>query len=91
VLGGSEPSTLIHGVANLGTRPTFAAGRSVEAHLFDFERDIYGAELRVGFVARVRGEQKFAGVNELKAQITRDCATARERIAACPKEIIAWI
>lgn len=73
-----EPRTLIHGIANLGTRPTFAAGRSVEVHLFDFERDIYGRELRVGFVERIRGEQRFAGIDELKRQITQDCDRARE-------------
>jgi riboflavin kinase/FMN adenylyltransferase len=69
---------LIHGVANLGTRPTFAAGRSVEVHLFDFDRDIYNREVRVGFVERIRGEQRFANLEELRAQIARDCTRARE-------------
>ena len=68
---------ILRGVANLGTRPTFAAGRSVEAHLFDFDGDLYGARLRVGFVARLRGEQKFDGVDALRAQIARDADTAR--------------
>jgi riboflavin kinase/FMN adenylyltransferase len=72
---------LLRGVANLGTRPTFAAGRSVEVHLFDFDRDVYGTRLRVGFVARLRGEEKFGGVDALRAQITKDAATARERLA----------
>jgi riboflavin kinase / FMN adenylyltransferase len=87
-----EPNTgLLHGVANLGTRPTFAAGRSVEAHLFDFERDIYGRHLRVGFVARLRGELKFGGIDELRAQIARDCEAARSALAACTKESLQWI
>ena len=68
---------ILRGVANLGTRPTFAAGRSVEAHLFDFDGDLYGARLRIGFVARLRGEQKFDGVDALRAQIARDADTAR--------------
>jgi riboflavin kinase/FMN adenylyltransferase len=77
---------LYSGVANLGTRPTFAAGRSVEVHLFDFERDIYGSELRVGFVGRVRGEQRFSGIDELRGQIARDCTRARELIRDCTPE-----
>ena len=76
--GVGNPRNLIHGVANLGTRPTFAAGRSVEVHLFDFDRDIYNREVRVGFVERIRGEQRFANLEELRAQIARDCARARE-------------
>jgi riboflavin kinase/FMN adenylyltransferase len=74
------------GVANLGTRPTFAAGRSVEVHIFDFDRDIYASQLRVGFVGRVRGEQRFAGVDELRRQIERDCVRARELIAQARSE-----
>lgn len=73
-----DDHTLLKGVANLGTRPTFAAGRSVEVNLFDFDRDIYGSELRVGFVERIRGEQRFAGIDELRKQITADAARARE-------------
>jgi riboflavin kinase/FMN adenylyltransferase len=69
---------LIQGVANLGTRPTFAAGRSVEVHLFDFDRDIYNREVRVGFVERIRGEQRFANLEELRTQIAADCTRARE-------------
>jgi riboflavin kinase/FMN adenylyltransferase len=74
------------GVANLGTRPTFSAGRSLEVHLFDFDRDIYGAQLRVGFVGRVRGEARFSGIEELRAQIARDCDSARELIRNSPPE-----
>jgi riboflavin kinase / FMN adenylyltransferase len=79
------------GIANLGTRPTFAAGRSLEVYLFDFDRDIYGAQLRVGFVERVRGERRFSGVEELRAQIERDCEQARQLLAARDTELEAWI
>lgn len=79
------------GVANLGTRPTFEAGRSVEVHLFDFDRDIYGASLRVGFIDRVRGEQRFSGIDELRAQIQRDCDRAREMLLARDRELERWI
>ena len=67
------------GVANVGIRPTFDGTREVvEVHLLDFEGDLYGRELRVRFVARLRGEQKFDGVDALAAQIARDVAAARE-------------
>jgi riboflavin kinase/FMN adenylyltransferase len=89
VLGavGAKARALYDGVANLGTRPTFAAGRSLEVHLFDFDRDIYGAQLRVGFVARVRGEQRFSGLPELRAQIARDCDSAREALQRSPAQL----
>ncbi len=65
------------GVANLGTRPTFAAGRSLEAHLFDFEGDLYGARVSLAFVERIRDERKFDGPEALVAQIRRDAEAAR--------------
>jgi riboflavin kinase/FMN adenylyltransferase len=77
--------TWIDGVANLGTRPTFAAGRSLEAHLFDFAGDLYGARLRLAFVARIRDEKKFDGVDALVAQIRLDAATARDLLARTPR------
>lgn len=66
------------GVANLGTNPTFGNdARSLETHIFDFEGDLYGARLEVGFIERLRGEKKFGGVDELVAQIRRDVEAAR--------------
>ncbi|HKP55377.1 MAG TPA: bifunctional riboflavin kinase/FAD synthetase [Polyangiales bacterium] len=88
---GRPDGKLIMGVANLGTRPTFAAGRSIEVHLFDFERDIYDTQLRVGFIERVRGERRFAGIDELRAQILQDCERARDLLAARDQELEAWI
>jgi riboflavin kinase/FMN adenylyltransferase len=75
------------GVANLGTRPTFAAGRSVEVHLFDFQGDLYGQRLRVGFVERLRDEQKFDSIEALVAQIHRDAEAARALFA---REGLPW-
>ena len=71
------------GVANLGRRPTFD-GRTLllEVHLLEGGGDLYGQRLRVAFVDRLRGEQKFAGIDELKAQIGRDCRSALARLAA---------
>jgi riboflavin kinase/FMN adenylyltransferase len=82
VWGPAEP--LAGGVANVGVRPTVKAGEtrpSVEAHLFDVDEDLYGARLRVHLVARLRAEQRFSGLDALRAQIARDAAEARERLA----------
>jgi riboflavin kinase/FMN adenylyltransferase len=65
-------------VANLGVRPTVSGGFSIEAHLLDFDGDLYGRVLRLHFLARLRDEQRFAGIDELKAQIERDRQRAGE-------------
>ena len=68
------------GVANLGFRPTVAQAkpeRLLELHLFDLDRDIYGEDVEVRFVRYLRGEKKFASVEELAAQIARDVEKAR--------------
>jgi riboflavin kinase / FMN adenylyltransferase len=68
---------------NVGVAPTFGRADSrVEAHLLDFDGDLYGRVVDVGFTRRIRGEQKFSGVEELKAQIQRDVEEAR-LIADC--------
>lgn len=65
-------------VTNIGVRPTFAGqDRSIEAHILDFNGDLYGQVVTLHFVARLRGEQRFAGVDELVAQIRRDVAAGR--------------
>lgn len=70
-------------VTNVGTRPTFEPGRVLtEAHLLDFEGDLYGESLVVSFLRRIRDEKKFSGPDELREQIARDAALAREWIAA---------
>lgn len=68
------------GALNLGFRPTLASPTprlQCEVHLLDFAEDIYGAELELNFVARLRDEQKFPDVEALQAQIIRDLAAAR--------------
>ncbi|HAC81533.1 MAG: bifunctional riboflavin kinase/FAD synthetase [Candidatus Binatia bacterium] len=70
--------TFFPAVANLGTNPTFGGvGRRLEAHLFDFNRDLYGRAIEVGFAHRLRGEIRFPSVAELVAQIEADAAEAR--------------
>ena len=66
------------GVANLGVRPTLGGTRPLlEVHLFDFDRDIYGAHLSVRFVHQLRHEQRFPNLDALKAQIAADAMAAR--------------
>jgi len=70
---------VLHGVANVGVRPSFDRGpRTVEVYIFDFNRDIYGQELEVQFITRLRDEQKFDSIDALKAQIGRDVQRARD-------------
>jgi riboflavin kinase/FMN adenylyltransferase len=68
---------------NVGVRPTFVTGRGllVEAYLLGFEGDLYGRELRLGFVERLRGELRFESVEELIEQMRRDVEDTR-RLAA---------
>lgn len=69
---------VLDGVANLGTRPTVDGKENrLEVHIFDFDRDIYGQELNVSFVEKIREELKFDSFDELKAQIPKDALRAR--------------
>lgn len=72
-------------VINIGYRPTVeqaAPEPRIEVHLLDFAGDLYGASLEVEFVARLRGEERFEGLDALRAQIERDVAAARELLGA---------
>ncbi|HVA14947.1 MAG TPA: bifunctional riboflavin kinase/FAD synthetase [Stellaceae bacterium] len=71
------------GAANLGWRPT-VGGKDLrlETHLFDFAGDLYGKHLRVALIERLRPEQRFDGLDALKAQIAADCAQARQILSA---------
>jgi riboflavin kinase/FMN adenylyltransferase len=68
---------------NVGTNPTFVEGRNVrvEAHLLDCDEDLYGQRLRVGFVARLRDEERFPSREALVAQIKSDVEATRKRMA----------
>jgi riboflavin kinase/FMN adenylyltransferase len=65
---------------NIGTRPTVQAksALTLEVHLLDFNGDLYGKELTVRFLARLRDEQKFSSLDALKAQLERDKAAAQQ-------------
>ena len=64
---------------SIGVRPTFDTGRGVliEAFLIDFEGDLYGSELRLAFLARLRGEKRFDDVDALVEQMHQDVADTR--------------
>ena len=64
---------------NVGVRPTFVTGRGVlvEAYLLDFDGDLYGQELRLSFLRRLRGEHRFESIDELVEQMARDVEEAR--------------
>ena len=72
----------LDGVASIGTRPTIGGTEPLlEIHIFDFDRDIYGAHLQVEFVAKIRDEEYFDTLDALKAQMFRDADDARELLA----------
>lgn len=71
-------------VVNIGVRPTFGANsqrQHVEVHILDFDANLYGSRLRLDFIARLRDEQRFPGVQALIAQIQADIQQARRLLA----------
>ncbi|MCY0889124.1 MAG: bifunctional riboflavin kinase/FAD synthetase [Alicyclobacillaceae bacterium] len=73
-----EPGRNWFGVANLGIRPTVnGLSRRLEVHLLDYSGDLYGKQLRVSLLRRLRDEMKFASLSELTQQIRQDCLMAR--------------
>ena len=69
----------VPGVANIGLRPTFEKTVPIlEAHLFDFDGDLYGAEIAVALLSFIRPERRFDGLEALTAQIAADVSTARD-------------
>jgi len=78
---GARPLAI--GAMSIGVRPTVGdgLGRTIETYLLDGTYDIYGAHLRVHVIERLRGEEKFDGLDALKAQMARDVEAARSRLA----------
>jgi riboflavin kinase/FMN adenylyltransferase len=71
-------NVLVNGIMNIGVRPTFSPElkKQIEIHIFDFERDIYGMELKVEILTRLRNEIKFANKEALIEQIQHDISLA---------------
>lgn len=66
-------------VINVGKNPTFKAEHTtIESHILDFDKDIYGETITVEFVEKIRGDKKFSSIDELKLQIQKDVNQARE-------------
>ncbi len=75
--GGAIP--VYNGVTNIGVRPTFnGTVRLVEVHLLDIQPDLYDQRITISFIARLRSEQRFAGIEALKAQIALDAQQGRQ-------------
>jgi riboflavin kinase/FMN adenylyltransferase len=86
---GRAPDGNANGLASIGVRPTFDHGeRIVEVYLLDFDDDLYGADMTVDFVARQRGEERFASAEALVEQMHRDEAEARAWLAE--QALPAW-
>lgn len=82
---GQDP-VWVDGIANFGRRPTFdKKDLLLEAHLFDFTGDLYGKRLLIQFIDYIRPEQKFPGIEALKARIVADTTAARRILADMPK------
>jgi riboflavin kinase/FMN adenylyltransferase len=69
---------------NVGVRPTFETGRGVliESYVIDHDEDLYGRNLRVAFIERLRGEKRFASIEELISQMHRDVEEAKRACAS---------
>jgi riboflavin kinase/FMN adenylyltransferase len=66
-------------ITNIGVRPTVdtSSRTHTETHLFNYDRELYGDTIRLGFVQRLRDERAFDSVDSLRGQIAADCARAR--------------
>ena len=81
-IGQGEGAFICDGVANIGIRPTVNdRGVLAEAHLFDFQDDIYGQRIEIALKGYVRAEMKFEGLEALRAQIAKDTETAKQMLA----------
>jgi riboflavin kinase / FMN adenylyltransferase len=86
IAGGPEPAEARPGMANVGTRPSFASPPpSLEAHLFDFSGDLYGRRLAVRFHAKLRDQQRFDSLDALRNQLAADELAARSALGASPE------
>lgn len=76
------PGGMEKGVVNIGFNPTFGMKkRCVETHIFDFSSNIYGEEITICFVRKIRGEKKFSSVDSLVEQIKKDIAFAKKTVS----------
>jgi riboflavin kinase / FMN adenylyltransferase len=82
-MGTVTPGERYQAAVSVGTNPTFSGRtRTVEAFVLDTEADLYGQHVAVDFVARVRGQEKFASIDDLVVAMEGDTARARAILAA---------
>lgn len=82
-VGGLQPGQWLDGVASIGTRPTINGVEPLlEVHIFDFNRDIYGAHIQVEFIAKLRDEVRFPDIDTLRTQMFVDAEQARRILTA---------
>lgn len=69
----------LYGMCNIGCRPTVSKGnaRTIETHIFDFDEDIYGLDLEITFISRIREEECFGSLQELGLQLEKDSAVCK--------------
>lgn len=69
------------GMMNIGVRPTFNGDNvAIEVHIFDFQEEVYGKNIQVQFIKRLRNEMKFSGISELRTQLEKDKISALEAL-----------
>lgn len=74
----AAPEKRYFGMCNIGMRPTFSGKfKTIEAHIFNFNRNIYGEQIKLIFIDRLRGEHKFESMEKLKNQLQKDAVQAR--------------
>ena len=81
--GHEDPFRMYMGITNIGDNPTVNdnGNITIETNIFDFDRDIYGNIIKVELIQKIRGEKKFAGIEELKNQMSNDIDAAKKIIA----------
>ena len=74
-----------HGMCNIGCRPTVSSGdsRTIETNIFGFDEDIYGLDIKLYFISKIRDEERFASLEDLKNQLEKDKDTIWKRYLAC--------
>ncbi|MBZ0242441.1 MAG: riboflavin kinase, partial [Bacteroidales bacterium] len=73
---------LYNGMGNIGYRPTVSNSElTVEVNIFDFDKEIYGEEITISFIDRIRDEHKFENLEALSRQLTKDSLTAKALLA----------
>ena len=78
---------LIYGMMNIGKKPTVKGKKkTIEAHFFDLDQDVYGEKLQVNLLKRIRNEEKFDSIQDLQHQLVKDKQAALEYIKSIKNE-----